>query len=370
MKTKRVSGWRTFRTVGVVAALSAFSLALVGCPSVVPPPGCDDGDACTIDTLGADGVCVNTPTTCNDGQTCDPATGECAATDPCAGVTCDAGESCVDGACVADVSAGFTKADGINGGALYDKFWATETGFDQADANLDIYSGAGNFFRCKQCHAWDRLANTSSYIDRGPKTTRPNVSGVLLTTVVTASTPQELFDLIKTGDGAARRDVDADLSTNDPDADPPVTEVGDQMPDYSQILTDEQVWDLVKYFIDEALDTTQLFDVATEGSYPTGSRTFSNVGLDGDAINGNDLYATNCAGCHGANGRDGAAFPIADGDFSVGSFARTKPYEMWHKVKFGQLGSPMTAQGIDTLEDMQDLLAATADVDAFPDPTP
>ncbi|MCH7926202.1 MAG: hypothetical protein IIC51_11765, partial [Planctomycetes bacterium] len=108
MMTKRASGWKSFRAVCVVAVLGAVSLALVGCPAVLPPAGCNDGDACTTDTVDADGFCVNTPVTCNDGETCDPDTGQCVATDPCADVTCDPGESCVDGDCVSDGGGGPT----------------------------------------------------------------------------------------------------------------------------------------------------------------------------------------------------------------------------------------------------------------------
>ena len=108
MMTKRASGWKSFRAVCVVAVLGAVSLALVGCPGVAPPAGCNDGDACTTDTVDANGFCVNTPVTCNDGETCDPDTGQCVATDPCADVTCDPGESCVDGDCVSDGGGGPT----------------------------------------------------------------------------------------------------------------------------------------------------------------------------------------------------------------------------------------------------------------------
>jgi mono/diheme cytochrome c family protein len=264
------------------------------------------------------------------------------------------------------IPAGFTNADGINGGRLYDKFWSTEGGFDQDDPNIATLDAFGDFFRCKQCHAWDRRANMASYINRAPSTTRPNVSGLELVERSIEHSAQELFDGIKNGDGAPRRSIDADLSTYDP-ADPSTTTVGDQMPNYGEILTDEQIWDLVKYLKEEALDTTQLYEVTTEGTYPTGSRTFSNFGEGGDAANGDALYAR-CAGCHGDNGI-GGGFPIDEGAFSVGSFLRSKPYELWHKVKFGQLGSVvMDAQGIDTLEDMRDLYAALADETKYPDP--
>lgn len=267
---------------------------------------------------------------------------------------------------LATVPNDFTEANVLNGGVLYDMFWIAD-GVSLSAADLEIVENSADFFRCKQCHAWDHFGSAASYIDRAPRTTRPNVSPLNLTELAQTASAQELFDAIKTGSGATRRALTADLSTYDP-AVAGSTVVGDQMPDYGAFLADAQIWDLVKYFKEGILDTTALYDIATEGEYPTGTRTFTNVGKDGDSTNGNMLYAQKCSACHGANGRDDAAFPIADGADSVGSFARGKPYELWHKVKFGQQGSSMGPQGVDSLEDMKDLLAALSDEVAYPDP--
>jgi mono/diheme cytochrome c family protein len=136
----------------------------------------------------------------------------------------------------------FELASGINGGTMYDKFWTPETGWDQSDPNLATFNTYSNFFRCKQCHAWDRLGNAASYIGRAPSTTRPNVSSLNLKTATAAMNEQELFDALWTSTG--RRPVSADLSTYDPVTN---STVGDQMPDLSDIMTEEQVWDLVKF---------------------------------------------------------------------------------------------------------------------------
>lgn len=262
----------------------------------------------------------------------------------------------------------FDSADGINGGLMYDKFWTAETGFDQGDPNVSVFDANSDFFRCKQCHAWDRLGNTASYINRAPSTTRPNVSNVNLAAVVQALSPQDLFDAIATGSGAPRRAVSADLSSYDP-AVPASTVVGDQMPDFGVILTDEQIWDLVRYLKLEALDTTQLYAIATVGTYPTGSRTFSDIGRDGDAVNGDALYAGTCAVCHGADGT-GGAFSIDGGAETVGSLLRNNPYETWHKVRFGNPGTAMGPQGIDDVSDLKDLYKALTNSVMYPDPTP
>jgi hypothetical protein len=173
----------------------------------------------------------------------------------------------------------YTAADGIVGGTMYDKFWTPETGWNQADPNLATFNSFGDFFRCKQCHAWDRKANTASYIGRAPRTTRPNVSSENLIEHAEHHTPQELFDALSSS--AGRRSVSADLSTYDPATN---STVGDQMPDLSEIMTDAQIWDLVKFLKEEANDTDLLYDVSTTGTYPTGSVTYSNIGAGGTVL--------------------------------------------------------------------------------------
>jgi len=86
--------WCSMYTSAIAVALVGLALSLApGCP-VVPQPNCDDGDACTTDTVAADGTCVNTAVTCDTGQTCDPATGQCTGPDLCDGNTCDDGNGC------------------------------------------------------------------------------------------------------------------------------------------------------------------------------------------------------------------------------------------------------------------------------------
>ena len=137
------------------------------------------------------------------------------------------------------------------------------------------------------------------------------------------------------------------------------------MPDYSEILTDQQIWDMVAFLKREAVDTTQLYDITLgAGAYPDRDRTFSNMGQGGDAANGDAIYADACGGCHGA---DGTAFLVDSGQYTVGAFARAKPYENQHKVKFGDLGSSMGAVMANApISDMRDLFAALADEVPYP----
>jgi len=250
----------------------------------------------------------------------------------------------------------YTNADGITGGIMYDKFWSTEAGFNQSDPNLAKFNQYSDFFRCKQCHAWDYLGNAGSYINRGPKTTRPNIASGNILELAKSKTAQELFDAMKKSTG--RRDISYDLATYNPTSN---NTEGDKMPDYSQLLTDAQIWDIVKNLKTEAIDVAQIYDATYTGTYPTGSASFSNIGKDGNAVNGATYFAQRCAGCHGANG---TAFLVEN--MTVGKFTRSKPNEVQHKVKFGQLGSSMTATDGLTLTNLKDLYKALADTVAFP----
>lgn len=264
----------------------------------------------------------------------------------------------------------YENADGINGGRLYSKFWATETGFTLTSSKLssqdelDTIEDHADFFRCKQCHGWDRLGSNGGYSNRAPTTSRPRVVGLDLVNASEVSTPEELFNAIKTGGN--RRGLDADLSAYDPDTNPGD---GNRMPDYSAILTDAQIWDLVKFMKEEALDTADLYTLMLgDGVYPDRSRTFDDIGGNGLADNGHQIYAQRCASCHGS---DGTAFKVDGGEYTVGAHLRAKPYEDQHKVKFGHLGSTMGAVMAESdVSDIRDLFKALTDTTRYPDEAP
>ncbi len=265
----------------------------------------------------------------------------------------------------------FANADGINGGKLYDQFWAVETGFSLANSSLknqselDAITKKADFFRCKQCHSWDRLGRDGGYGNRAPSTSRPNVANINLATISASATAQALFDAIK--NGPSRRDVGTDLSTYNPAGD---TTVGDKMPNYSQILTDKQIWDIVKFLKEEAVDTSALYTITFDaGTYPNKKPTFSDLGSNGSPSNGDTIFAAKCAGCHGA---DGTLIQV-DTNYTVGRHVRAKPYEDQHKVKFGHLGSDMTAAAVLSTaptSDIKDLFAALSNKTKYPDAAP
>lgn len=251
----------------------------------------------------------------------------------------------------------YNNADIINGGIMYDKLWASESDFDQNSPHLATLKEFSNFFRCKQCHGWDGLGNQGAYISRAPKTTRPNVTPINLFQMAQTESADELFEELKETSG--RRDISYDLSTYDPESN---NSEGDKMPNLNQILTDSQIWDLIKFLKEGMLDVSQLYDASYSGSYPNGSMVISNLGKDGNGGNGKSYYAANCALCHGANG---TALDLEG--MTLGKFTRTKPNEVQHKIMFGQPGSIMMAIPDITLEEVRDLYKALADTQAFPD---
>ncbi len=252
------------------------------------------------------------------------------------------------------------QPDGILGGALFDRFWAVETGY-HAPAGIDLESITAfpEFYRCKSCHSWDRKGHVGAYIGRGPTLTRPNVADIDLTTSLSASTRQEVFDFIKNVGG---RDVDPALTSDGTNG------LGDAMPDYGKILTDGEIWSLVEFLKKDAVDTEQLYDLSTTGSYPNGTAEFLNIGLGGDDVAGNSFFQANCSNCHGATG---LLFPgLSNPDKSVGSVLRSEPYELQHLLKFGNLGTSMLSFPTISVETLQDLYALFADPAQFPDPLP
>ena len=251
----------------------------------------------------------------------------------------------------------YNNASISNGGIMYDKFWSAESDFDQNSTNLATISASSDFFRCKQCHGWDGLGNKGAYINRGAKSTRPHVSSISLFQIAQTESADHLFEELKETSG--RRDISTDLSTYDPETN---STKGDKMPNLNQLLTDAQIWDLVKFLKEGMFDVSELYDATYTGTYPTGSLVFANVGRDGNAANGNAYITANCAGCHGV---DGTTLDL-EGK-TLGKFVRTKGNEAQHKVRYGQLGSAMTGQFDITISQMKDLYKALSDTEAFPD---
>ena len=254
------------------------------------------------------------------------------------------------------VPASYESADGVLGGAAYSKWWTTDAGGSGTQPETAV---GADFYRCKSCHAWDGLGNAGSYADRTGqstgKTSRPDVTSVNLRASALRETPAELYDLIARPSG---RTLDAADNSH---------------PGYSQFLTEDQIWDLVKFMKEEWVEPTDLYELKVEGpamywdystdpaTLQTPTRSYSSIGAGGDAGRGATLVANTCSACHGT---DGTGLDI--GGASLGQTIREKPHEAWFKVKFGEAGTGMAPGLLTATQDLKDLFAALADADKFP----
>ncbi len=254
------------------------------------------------------------------------------------------------------IPAEYTAASGILGGAGYIKFWTTDAG----GSGTEPTAPSADFIRCKACHAWDGLGNAASYADRTGqstgKSTRPDVSPVNLRSTTALSTVSDLFDLVEHSWG---RPMDA---------------ASNEMPNYNSALTTDQKWNLVKFMKEEWVDPAELYDLTVTGppiywddagdSAVTPILTYSNIGKDGNAANGDALFTTNCVSCHGADGKQREV----GGKTGVGQFVRQKPHEAWFKIKFGEPGTGMNPGALlSSTSDLKDLYKALTNDTKYPD---
>jgi len=200
----------------------------------------------------------------------------------------------------------------------------------------------------------------------------------------------KLFNAIKNVGG---RQIDPTKTANGLD----LTLGGQTHPDYSKILTDDKIWDLVKWLKEEAIynENSDLYTVTTVGTYavpqtvPAPYALFSNLGTDGDEAAGVAYYAAKCAVCHGVDGHgttDAQGPVLAPGQkngtgaanatnpatkikkYGLGPFMRYRTPDGMLKVVAGQFGTiPWMAATPITREEMKNLLKAFSNTSRFPD---
>jgi mono/diheme cytochrome c family protein len=139
-----------------------------------------------------------------------------------------------------------------------------------------------------------------------------------------------------------------------------------EIPSYGDVLTPPQIEAVAAFVIgvrDGALPhPDQIFTIKppAQGHYA--------LLPGGDAARGKAHIKERCSSCHGD---DGTKVLFDDGAYSLGSHARQKAYEDWHKILNGQPGSPMGRQvrgstGKEMAQELLDILAALCDRGAFP----
>jgi mono/diheme cytochrome c family protein len=202
----------------------------------------------------------------------------------------------------------FDLADLVRGGLLYDKWWAVNGADEPTDTNptypteqnamfKDPPRSGSETWRCKECHGWDYLGVDGFY---GPPSS--HFTGII--GILGATEPQELYDII------------ADGTTG-----PTGTMTG-----YTEDqLSDEDIWDLVKFIKEGLIDDRDYINFDT------------NEPIDPDLENGQARYDSVCAACHGLGGN---AIEFDEGE-CMRELADDNPVEFFHKVRFGQPGTAM-----------------------------
>jgi thiosulfate dehydrogenase len=216
----------------------------------------------------------------------------------------------------------FTNADRVLGGLLYDKWWkaaglAEPTGdhplwASRPDTTSNTRTGSATW-QCKECHGWDYRGVSGAY---GTGSHKTGIAGIFDTT----KTTQEIFDLIKT---------DHSYGTAG--------------------LSDANIWDLVKFIKEGLIDTNTIIDFTT--------KTFLGTAATGQPLYTNNIGAnTACTLCHGADGQT-INFKTPPEQEFVGTIAVDNPWELQHKIRFGQPGSAMPSliTGGGTTQDVADL---------------
>jgi thiosulfate dehydrogenase len=195
--------------------------------------------------------------------------------------------------------------DGIRGGLEWDKWWVVN-GAPVPTGNHPLYPPAGqqsgsSTYRCKECHGWDYKGVNGAY---GSGTHYTGIPGVFGSTM----TPQEMFDIVKLDSGTVPN--------------------GHDFGAYG--LSDTDIWDLVEFMRSLVIDTDTYID---------GSALFL-----GDPVQGQVDYefggSVECIACHGFDGT-AINFGTPTAPEWVGTVAVRNPWEMLHKTRIGQPGSPM-----------------------------
>ncbi len=217
------------------------------------------------------------------------------------------------------------------GGALWDNWWeingASEPGATNSLYQDPTYNTAGGAktgsatWRCKECHGWDYQGADGAYAAGSHAT---GIKGVLDAEEKTVAV---LFESIKNGvftgsDGTTVTDTQASHAFGG-----------------ASLLSDADIYDLVRFIREGLCDAQDYISPAT------------NIG-EGSVVSGQGLFTSNCSVCHGSRGTTinfkisapedrtctGLQYDGVQVEY-VGGLARDNPWELMHKIRFGQPGS-------------------------------
>ena len=201
------------------------------------------------------------------------------------------------------------------GGKLYDN-WMKTAGVATPEGNSPLWAGqttntrtGKDTWRCKECHGWDYKGKDGAYSKGSHLTGFPGVYGAART-----KTSAELTAVLK---GSANSNHN-----------------------FSTYLNADQISALAAFLKEGAvIDESQYIDYATKKP------------KSADTAKGKTLYDVTCAACHGADGK----LILFDGKDSLGFLANDNPYEVIHKIRFGQPGAGMPS-AIEQQKSIQDVI--------------
>lgn len=182
----------------------------------------------------------------------------------------------------------------VRGGRLYDK-WFKEAKVPEPTGNHVAWpasnpdkSGADTF-RCKSCHGWDLLGKDGAYAKGSWVTGIAGVKGAA------GKDPAAIVEVLK--------DANHGFGGTIPDAD---------------------LVALATFVSKGQIDMTPYIDGASKKAL-------------GDVTVGAGIYETVCIGCHAADGKG-----VKDAE-PMGVISNDNPWEVMHKISFGQPGEAMPA---------------------------
>lgn len=241
----------------------------------------------------------------------------------------------------------------VRGGLLYDH-WMDATATAAPDGLNPLWAyGAGDptgpggpttpepekSWRCKQCHGWDYKGKDGVYGD-ATSSNYTGFGGILDAKKLTAAEIENQltngFSLIKD----------------------PVTAEEEVVHNFGGLLSAENIKDLTAFILSGGvLDTDDYITVLPKGQP---------IVSGGHATRGEDLYTVkrrstapngDCSQCHGDNG-----ISTVTPDVKLGELSREDPWEVLHKIRFGQAGDespsmPSLLESGLTDQDAADILA-------------
>jgi len=304
--------------------------------------------------------------------------------------------------------ASYDNADAVNGAKLFSNFEHVDAGWPADALGWPLASAASDptitianianpptgqtgqknrsFYSCSGCHAFDGLGQDGGYITKTLYTVTAGVASATPGQPLIAASHlrdcrswdiTQLFNTIKNVGGRA---IDPTLTVNGV-----TTPLGNSHPDYSKILTDDKIWDIVKWLREGAIynENNDLYTLTASGPYNTTltpfatptTAVYSNLGgTDGDAVAGDAFYVAKCMVCHGNGGRGTSLASGPSGNtvnntykVQVGDFVRTRTAEAINTIFTGKFGAmPWMAATPITKDDMKNLLKALSNTTKYP----